>query len=95
MNIIAFFELKPDDFDKAIKKFQEVITEREKETGKFPKAVYGPVSMGGQWKGFAIYENPSNEQLNAMILHYKGVMTFKFVPIFDSVEIIEQYMKSK
>ncbi len=95
MNIVAFYEIKPDDFDKVIKKFKEANIEREKGSNKFPKTVFGPVTMGGQWKGFVVYEDPSNEQLNALMIQYKGIMSFKFVPIFDSVEFIQQYNKSK
>jgi hypothetical protein len=95
MNVVAFFEMNPDDFDKAIEKFQEVSAARENETGKYPKAIFGPVSMGGQWKGFVVYENPTDEQLNAVVLQYRGIMSLKFIPIFDSVEVIKQYMESK
>jgi len=95
MNIVAFYKLKPEDFDELIKKFQEVMAERETKPDKYPKVLFGPVTTGGQWKGFVVYDNPTGEQLNALIIQFKGILSIKFVPIYDVAKFIEQYMKSK
>jgi len=95
MNFIGYYELKPEDFDEVIKKFQEAMAEREKDPDKYPKILFGPVTMGGQWRGFTVYEDPTGEQLNALMIQYKDLMTFKFVHIYDSAKFIEQYLKTK
>ena len=91
MNYIAFWEYCPEDFDKVIEKYKQVMAEREKGTEKFPKILFPPHGMGGEHKGFTLYENPTPEQLTNVVLHYMPEMKFKFVPIFESDKVIELY----
>ena len=45
MKFIAFFEMKPEDFDKVIPKFREIIAARETEPEKFPKIIFSKPSL--------------------------------------------------
>jgi len=95
LNYIAFWEYCPEDFDKVIEKYKQVMAEREKGTEKFPKRLFPAHGMGGEPKGFTLYENPTPEQLTNVVLHYMPEMKFKFVPIFESDKVIELYQKMK
>ncbi|MCP8305079.1 MAG: hypothetical protein H3Z50_06420 [archaeon] len=95
MKFIAFWEFKPEDFDKVIEKYKQAMAEREKGSEKFPKFLFPPHSMGGEWKGFAIYENATPEQLTNVALFFAPEEKVKFVPIFDSAKAVELYMKMK
>jgi hypothetical protein len=62
MNYIAFFNFRLEDYGKIIKKWGPVIEARKKGSEKYPKILFGPVSMAaGNDKGFAVYENASAE----------------------------------
>ncbi|MFQ6075371.1 MAG: hypothetical protein ACE5Z5_04450 [Candidatus Bathyarchaeia archaeon] len=95
MNYIGFFEFCPEDFGKVIEKFRQAMAEREKEPEKFPKILFGPVSMGGEWKGFVLYENATPEQIMNVVIHYEPEMTYKFVPLLEATKLIELYLKKK
>ena len=95
MKYIGFFEFCPEDFDKVIPKFQEAMKEREKKTDKFPPTLSATYSMGGQWKGFTLYEDATPEQMANLILHYRPLVKFKFLPITEAAKIIEIHLKSK
>ena len=95
MNYIAFWEFKPEDLDKIIEKFKQAMAERDQGTGKFPKFLFPSHSIGGEFKGFAIYENPTQEQLMNVALHFSPEEKIKFIPIFESAHFIEQYLKLK
>ena len=95
MKYIAFWETSPEDFDKVIPKFREIMAARETEPEKFPKIIFPPHNMGGELKGCAIYEDPTEEQINNLVIHYMPEITFKFVPLSEPAKFIEQYLKSK
>ena len=95
MNYIAFWEYDPEDVDKVIEKAKQAIAEREKGTGKFPKFLFPSHEMGGEHKGFAVYENPTPEQLMNIQIYFAPEMKVKFVPIFESAKIMELYAKMK
>lgn len=95
MDFIGYFVLDPKDFPEVMKKFKKVMDSRDTEPNKFPKIAYGPVSMGGEWKGFTVYENPTPEQINALIIEYAPEMTFKFEMLYPTPKFIEQYLKMK
>jgi hypothetical protein len=85
----------PEDLDKTIEKFKYAMVEREKGTGKFARLLFPSHSIGGEYKGFAIYENPTPEQLMNVVLHFSPEEKVKFVPIFESEKLVESYMKMK
>ena len=95
MKFIAFWEFKPEDMDKVIEKYKQAMAEREKGSEKFPKILFPPHSMGGEWKGFTIYEDATPEQLTNVALFFAPEEKAKFVPIFDSAKAIELFMKMK
>jgi len=91
MNYIAFWEYCPEDFDKVIEKYKQ----RMKMPEKFPKILFPPHGMGGEHKGFTLYENVTPEQLINIVLHYRPEMKLKFVPILETAKVIELYQKMK
>jgi len=95
MNYIGFWEYSPEDFDKVIELFRQATVEREKGTGKFPKILFPSHGIGGEHKGFTVYENATPEQLTNLVLHYTPVMKFKILPIFESAKVVELYQKMK
>jgi len=95
MNYIGYWDICPDDFDKVIEKFQQAMADRAKGGEKYPKVIFPPQSLGGEWKGFTIYGDATPDQLTNLVLLYKGVMNFRIVPIFESAKFIEKYLKSK
>lgn len=92
---IAFFELDPEDFEKVIEKYRQGLAEIEKGTEKYPKPLSEPYGMGGEFKGFQLYETDNPEQLVNLALYYAPEMKHKFVPIFEVAKVIELYQKTK
>jgi hypothetical protein len=95
MNVIAFFEYEPEDFEKAAKKFGEAMADRQKGSKKFPKQIFPTTALGGEYKGFVIYEDPTEEQLNNIVIHYMPEIKWKFVQLADAAKFIDQYFKAK
>jgi hypothetical protein len=94
MKYICFWEFKPEDFDKMIEKYKQAMEDREKVPDKFPKILFGPYSLGGEWKGFTVYD-ATPEQMTNLALHYMPEEKLKFVPIVDSKKAIELYLEMK
>jgi hypothetical protein len=95
---IGFYELKPEDFAKVIPKFREAVAARDTAPGKFPKIVFDTHAMSGpgsQWRGLTIYEDPTEEQLNNLVIHYHPEVTFQFVPLQAAGGFIPQFLKMK
>ena len=92
---IGYYEMCPEDFDKVIPLFREAMEEREKGTDKFPPTLSATYIMGGQWKGFTLYEDASQEQLDNLALHYRPLVKFKFVPITEAGKRIAIHLESK
>lgn len=95
LKYILFWEFCPEDFDKVIEKFKQAMAEREKGTEKFPKILFPPHSLGGEWNGVAVLENVTPEQLTNLMIHYEPETTFKFVPLLELTALIETYQKMK
>ena len=95
MNYIAFWEFKPEDLEKVIEKFKYAMAEREKGTGKFPKILFPPHSIGGEYKGFTIYEDATPEQLMNVTMYFSPEEKVKFMPIFEVAKLIELSQKMK
>lgn len=93
MKYIAFWEFDPEDMDKVIEKNMQVLAAREKGIEKFPKTLSDSYSIGGEYKGFILYETDDPDQLTNVILHFRPEMKWKFMPIFDSTKVIELYQK--
>ena len=95
MDFIAYYEYDPKDYGQIIKKFQEIMAIRKSDPDKFPKIKYGAVQMAGQHKGFAIYENSTTEQMNALVIYWMPLLSTKFVSLTPASEFVEMYMKMK
>jgi hypothetical protein len=94
MKYICFWEFEPEDFDTIIKKYKQRMGDREKFPEKFPKILFGPYSLGGEWKGFTVYDATPEQMIN-LVLHYTPEEKMKFVPIFNGAKIIERWEKMK
>jgi hypothetical protein len=94
MKCICFWEFEPEDLDKIIEKYKQAMEDREKVPNKFPKILFGPYSLGGEWKGFTVYD-ATPEQMTNLALHYMPEEKVKFVPIFDSKKAVELYLEMK
>jgi len=95
MKYIGFWEFCPGDLDKAIAKNNQVIADRKTGSKKFGTMIFGPFGLGGEMKGFTVYEVDNYEQLINISLHYAPVMTWKFVPILETGKVIELWEKMK
>ena len=95
MKYICFWEFKPEDFDKILEKYKQAMEEREKGSEKFPKIIFPPHGMDGEWKGFTIYENVTPEQMINMAFYFAPEEKLKFVPIFEVAKAVELYQKMK
>ncbi len=95
MKYIEFWKFCPEDFDKVIAKYIEFNTEeKKKHPDKYPKVIFSSYSMAGETKGFEVVEATS-EQIEDDVLYWMGLITLKFVPIFESAKLVEKYLKSK
>jgi hypothetical protein len=94
MKYIAFWEYKPEDFDKVIEKYRQLTTEREKTPEKYTKQLFPPHGIGGEHNGFTVVEATS-EQITNTVLLYSPEVTVSYVPIFESAKVIEQYLNMK
>ena len=92
---IGFFEYSLEDTDKVTEKFTKIMEERGKGTDKYGKLLFGPYHIGGESKGFAIYETDDVEQLTNLTIHYIPALKLKFAPIHESSKVVELYLKSK
>ena len=95
MKVLAFVEFRPEDLQKVAEKFRLIQAERKKGSEKFPKLVFPPHVFSGEFKIVVIFEDPTEEQLNNLMIHYLPVLTFNFVPLTDYANFVEQYIKVK
>ena len=95
MKVLAFGEFCPENFEKVVEKFRQVMADRQRGSVKYPKLVFPPHAVGGEFKTVMIYEDPTEEQLNALVIHYMPEMTLKFVNLADAGKFIEQYNKER
>ena len=95
MKFIGFWELCPDDLDKVIEKTLYVMKERQSGSKKYGTAIYGPYAMGGEYKGFTVFEFENDEQMVNITLHYGPELRWKFVNIVENTKVIEHWQKMK
>jgi hypothetical protein len=91
---IEFWEFCPKDFDEVIERFIAFGKEVEKHPDKYPEILFSSHGMAGETKGFEVVEATS-EQIEDDIIFWTGLVTLKFVPIFEAAKIVEKYLKSK
>jgi hypothetical protein len=85
------------NFDVNIKKYQELLTAREKKDPRFPlKPLSDNLAFTGEYRGFIIYsDETTEEQLTNVAFHFKDTMDWTFEPIMTATKMIELYTKSK
>ncbi len=85
------------NFDVNIKKYQELLTAREKKDPRFPlKPLSDNLAFPGEYRGFIIYsDETTEEQLTNVAFHFKDTMDWTFEPIMTATKMIELYTKSK
>lgn len=98
MKFVGFYEMNPEDFAKVIPKFAAAHEARTTAPERFPKIVFDTHSFsgeGGKWKGMTIYEDPTEEQLSNLHIHYHPEVVFHFIPMIPASNFIQQFMKEK
>ena len=80
-----------------IKKYQELLTAREKRDPRFPlKPLSDNYAFPGEYRGFILYDDDTTEeQLMNVAFHFKDTMDWTFEPIITAAKTIEIYMKMK
>lgn len=78
---IAFWEFSPEDAAKAADKW-------ERRKYKL-KTLFPPHSLGGEPKGFTIFESEDEAEIMKYIQHYSPEMKIRIVPIFESSKAVE------
>jgi len=76
MKYISFWEFCPEDAEK--------VAEKWKRRKHRLKTLFPPHSIGGETKGFTIFESDDEDEIIKYILHYIPEMKIKVIPIFDS-----------
>jgi len=94
LKYIVFWDFHPEDMDKVIKKTVNMLQEAKKNPGKYPEYIFPPHSIGGQTKGFSVVEATPEQTVNG-ILYWHPELKLKYMPIYETAKITEQYMKSK
>jgi hypothetical protein len=92
---IGFFEYNADDADKVIAKFTQIMAERQTETEKFGKLVFGPYHFAGEDKGFGVYETDDPDRLMSLSVFYTPLLKWKFIPLIESGKAVELWVKMR
>ena len=92
MKYIWFWEFCPKDMDKVIEKAEKRTKDEEKNPEKYATTLYPSHSLGGQTKGFAIVE-ATPEQCRNTIMYYSPELKVKYVPLYETSKLIEEYRK--
>jgi hypothetical protein len=85
MKFIAFWEYDPKDTAKVIEKF------KKSKTGM--KTLYEPHHIGGQTKGFTIFETDDIMVIADYSSYYVPELKMKIFPIMDSAKGVESWLK--
>lgn len=88
MKYIGFWELDPKDFDKVLKKYLD-----QDSWPDFPETITEGYGLGGEFRGFQLYETDNPEHLTNLALYYAPEMEFTFTPIFEIAKVVEAYQK--
>lgn len=63
MKYVGFWEFRPEHLDKAIAKNNQVVADRKTGSKKFGTVIFGLFTLGGEMKGFTVYEVDNYERL--------------------------------
>lgn len=90
MKFVAFWEYYPEDFDKLMKKNEEIRQDRLQHPDKYPQnlrlhddtgVAFGLIGLS---KGFSLLEVDSVAQLRTVTHEYAPELRFTFVPIIQT-----------
>ncbi len=90
MKYIGFWEFDPKDFDKVLKKYVD-----QDSWPDFPETISEGFGLGGEFRGFQLYETDNPEHLTNLSLYYMPEMEFNFIPIFEVAKVVERYQEIK
>ena len=93
MKYICYYEYDPKDLDEVIDRFMKMIPLRD--TADYPTAISTTYGLGGQDKGFTIYEVDNQQQLINHHIHYTPVLKLKWIPLMESTDFVTTYRKKK
>jgi len=93
MKYMLYWEMCPEDIDKVIPLFQEMIKLRE--TKDYPTALSPTYTFAGQTSGFTLYEVDDPQQITNFYFHYHPLLKMKWKPIEESTNTVATYMKMK
>jgi hypothetical protein len=85
MHFVGFWEYDP----KNMKEIKQIM-------GKCNSGldfIYGPVNIGGQHKGFTIFETDDMDKITKYVTHYAPLVHFKVYPLVRSGKFFEKYME--
>ena len=85
MQFVGFWHYDPKDM-KEIKKIM----------GKCNSGldfIYGPVNIGGQPKGFTVFETDDMDKITKYVTHYAPLVHFKVLPVEKAGKFFDKYME--
>ena len=93
MLYICYYEMKPENLDKAISLFQEMVKLRG--TGDYPKEISPTYGISTPLSGFTLYEVESQKQIDNHYIHYHPYVKFTWKPLLVATDFVATYMKKK
>jgi len=89
----CFWEIKPEDLDKAIPLFQKMVELRG--TGDYPVAKTPTYAYYGETSGFTVYDLKDPKEAMMHFTHYHPYFKFTWRPISEASEVVGVYLKNK
>jgi hypothetical protein len=93
MKYVCYWEMCPEDLDKAIPLFKKMQELRGKKG--YPTALAPTYAFAGQTSGFTLYEVDDPQQITNHYFHYHPVLKMKWKPITEANDVAATYMKLK
>ena len=93
MKYVCFFEYEAEDFDNIIPLFQKMAELRGKPG--YPKGLSPTYGVGGETKGFTLYEVSDPQEIINHAVHYHPFLKLKWVPLVEGTDYVAAYLKSK
>ena len=87
LKFIAFWEYDPTDMKQLIDKFTKSKTGLE--------VLFEPHGIGGQHKGFTIFEADNIDEIINYIVYYTPELDFKIYPIIKSADSAKKWLESQ
>ncbi|MHA2369571.1 MAG: DUF3303 domain-containing protein [Candidatus Hodarchaeales archaeon] len=89
MKYILFWEIKPEDMEKAVKKYLELPEEYA------VTVISENYTFAGQSKGFQLMETDDPERIIRTTLYYTPELKLKLMPIIEASKVVEVYQNMK